>query len=470
MKNVILTAHPVEFSSKRETYLAEQIRSGPGSADDFQSSLGAYRNEVENSWSCTVAAVVEGARTATSSAAVWYMSLLHFGWRTPPPFLPKEFVVHLFVATLALYVYELSRRRTLWAVACPCGGGREGFAKYIADLHDAAPVVDLCPVGSPPEPYRIAEWRDETQEVWAEEVPSGLFLVTFPVEIVPGNASEASSLESARARCLAAAKSAITDEERSPLTHGDMGHGSSVAVRARLRFTNGQETGEPAPVVLATADELWLVRPVLFLAIPLLLGIVADLLLRLFLQPLPWPVRKRLYSIEGSADLGVIKFFVRCDGLVVMEGDEEAVKSANSFWLTASEWDVIWSELKVMGVSVARMRKILLVSCMCAGVVGTVTAIAVFVLPERMALWGLCLLLALLLFSALVACHAYRKASVFTRRLEEKLHGGAWCSVSWEFDGDDMMLVTVEQRVTASTAKTIFSSQAAPPSKSSTMR
>merc|ERR1719247_781146 len=119
----------------------------------------------------------------------------------------------LFVTTMVVYVYELRRRSTFWSVAWPgSGGNTEAFALRVKSLRDASPVVDLLPPDAPPTTYRIAEWRDETRSVDPSGfagAPRGLFFVTFPVEVFPGDPSEASALEFARAESARAASGGL---------------------------------------------------------------------------------------------------------------------------------------------------------------------------------------------------------------------------------------------------------------------
>jgi hypothetical protein len=91
-------------------------------------------------------------------------------------------------------------------------------------------------------------------------------------------------------------------------------------VRSRLRWEDGSE-GVPPPHVLADGNEAECLRPVLLIAMACLLGLVADGLLSVMLTPLTWPVRKRIFTLQGNT-LGKIRFCITTSGDVELDGDE----------------------------------------------------------------------------------------------------------------------------------------------------
>jgi len=309
---------------------------GPEAAFDG----GVLPIEAEKPEHFTCESLVLGLRALVVTAGVWFAAALLVSIRRDGHVLlgvPPALAVLLAFISLALYIYELRWRHQFWAVACPgAGSNGEAFAERVQELRDAEPRVDLCYPGAPPQSYRIAEWRDETRPAQPDGflgAPRGLFLVSFPLQVFPGDPSEASALEFAQMQCAAAASGApapgkLPMEECGPLC----ADADKVAVTARLRWLDGSEINEAAPQVLAEGHEAECLRPCLLLSVPLLLGLVADSLLRCLLTPLAWPVRKRIFTIQGSS-LGVLRFGISTRGEVRLDGDEADLRDANHFWL-----------------------------------------------------------------------------------------------------------------------------------------
>merc|ERR1712232_1233106 len=173
---------------------------------------------------------------------------------------------------MGVYLWELQGRKAFWTVAWPRLGDDE-FAKRIRALQDAAPIVELCAPGLEPEHYKIAEWLDETRHAERdsfEGAPMGLFLVTFPLVLIPGDRAEAAALDHARIH-------ASTHNEYDPLCSGS--GANKMAVRMRLRWPDGSETDVPAPEILAEGNAAECLRPLLWLCVICLLGLFADLFL-----------------------------------------------------------------------------------------------------------------------------------------------------------------------------------------------
>lgn len=343
---------------------------GPEAAFD----AGVSDSAESSSSPCSCQAVVLALRAVIVSAAAWFAAVLVVcvvATGDTPLDIPPAMALLLALACLALYIFELRSRHQFWAVARP-GGGSDGeaFAARIQMLRDAEPRVDLCYPGAPPVTYRIAEWRDETRPADPDGflgAPRGLFLVSFPLQVFPGDPSEASALEFAQVQCAASACGAPTPgklplDECGPLCED----ASKVAVVARLKWLDGSEIAEAAPQVLAEGHEAECLRPFLILSVPLLLGLVADSVLRVMLTPLAWPVRKRIFTIQGS-NLGVLRFGFSTRGEVRIEGDEDDLRHANRFWLSEQDWRSLWSTSQEFAARVARFRRARLLACCGAG-------------------------------------------------------------------------------------------------------
>lgn len=416
---------------------------------------------------CTCADVLEACRTVAASLTAWagaWLALMTA--KGSAPFDLQPFLVGLlFFVSLAVYLYELRSRRTFWTVAWPSGGGNsEAFVLRIQSLRDSAPVVELLAHGAAPANYRIAEWRDETRPVDPNGfagAPRGLFFVTFPVEIFPGDPSEASALDFARAEAARAASGAgayypgkVVDEA-GPLCE----EAEEVAVRSRLRWADGSE-GLPSPHILAEGNEAECLRPVLLLSMLCLFGLVADGLLRAMLTSLSWPVRKRIFTMQGN-NLGRILFCISASGEVQLDGDEEDLRDANKFWLKEQDWRALWESMRILAPKAARLRRLRVGCCCSAGftAVGTAVAVSVVVSSAREQLVGqaigagLAVMVALVAVAGLAGCLAHRSAQLCAENLSQQLCGAASCSASWSEVGPGMLVISIEQLATEKSAK-----------------
>jgi len=415
---------------------------------------------------CTSSSLFETLRTIVISFTVWFAfgALVGGVVGSGPTGLPLSLIFFLFLASLAVYIYELRSRQTFWTMASPWSdNSTQAFAARVQRLRDAGPRVDLCMSGAPPVTYRIAEWRDETRPVEPDGfagAPRGLFLVTFPVEVFPGDPSEASALDFAQARYAANATGKIfcVSKQDGGLPC-DAAEG--VSVRASLRWPDGSETAAPRPHVLADGCEAACLRPCLLLSAPCLLGLVADSLLRITLTPLLWPVRKRIFTLQG-ANLGLLRFMISVDGEVHIDGDVEDQRIANHFWISDHEWETLWNHVRALGSEVARLRRLRIASCLCVGL-----AISAMVLMTGYATYfgkpevatvstgcGLIAAFGLFVIAGLVGWLSSQKAQVCARKLEKEMCGTAACRASWsEESGPDMLVITVEQRASEKSAK-----------------
>lgn len=422
----------------------------------------------EASSRCTCADVLEAFRTVVVSLMVWLAAwaMMKTAQGSPPFDLEPPLIASLFFFSLIAYGYELRGRRILWAVALPSGGGStEAFAEKVQALRDASPVVELMPPGGAPVNYRIAEWRDETQRVDPNGyagAPRGLFFITFPIEIFPGDPSEASALEFTRAEVARAA----AGEDASPLEKKVADEAGSicedaekVAVHSRLRWSDGSE-GLPLHSVLADGSEAACLRPWLFIAVFSLFGLVADALLRATLAPLPWPVRKRIFTIQGN-DLGKIRFCITSSGEVRLDGDEEDLRDANKFWIKEQDWRALWADARLVAPQAARLRRLRVATCCGAGLTAAATALAVvlqatnakqeFIAQAIGA--GLALTLGFFAAAGLAGCLAHRAAQQCVQSFARQLRGTAACNAAWLQAGPDMLVISVEQLVSERSAK-----------------
>lgn len=416
---------------------------------------------------CTCADVLEALRNIAASLLVWSAAwaMMKTAKGLAPFNMHPALVLVLLITSLAIYFYELSSRRTFWTVAWPGGGSNtEAFALRVQTLRDAAPVVELLAPDAAPANYRIAEWRDETRPVDPNGfagAPRGLFFVTFPIEIFPGDPSEASALEFARAQAARAAcgldaalPGKVVDEVGQLCEDAEQ-----VAVRSRLRWADGSE-GVATPHVLADGNEADCLRPVLLLCMLCLFGLVADSLLRAMLTPLPWPVRKRIFTMQGN-HLGRIRFCISASGEVHVDGDEEDLRNANKFWLKEQDWRALWEGTRRLAPKAARLRRLRVGTCGIAGFAVVVSALAVFLaisnaredLVGQAIGTGLAVTVVFVAFAGLAGCVAHRTAQNCAEDLAQQLRGSASCSASWSEVGPDMLIVSIEQLATERSAK-----------------
>lgn len=405
---------------------------------------------------CGWTAVTELLFGVIVSAAVWsaaVLLLLQLSGTELPFNLQPQLALPLFLAALLLYGCELRRREAFWSAAWPGSGNGEAFATRLQELRDAEPRVELCVPGERPSNYRIVEWRDETRPADPGSyfgTPKGLFLVFFPVEIYPGDPSEASALDFARAQSAAAAAGF---EVQGPVY--DEAAAEAVELRAHLRSVDGSEVEEPAPLVLVDGQEAECLRPVLFLSVPCLLGLVADSLLRILLKPLTWPIRKRIFTLQG-AHLGLLRFVINRQGEVHFDGNEQGLRHANRFWLKDTDWRAIWAAVHELGDRVAALRRIRILSCSGAGVAMVLEAAIIVLLlclgveldsPVAKAPVAAVFLVMLVSFAAagLAGWRAHRAAQSCAAALQERLQGAAKCQATWADKGPDLLAITVEQ-------------------------
>jgi len=405
------------------------------------------------------ASLLEASRTLLGTACFWLAALclirLCAGngiWELPP-------AAALFLATAAasIYALELRSRRVFWTLAS-CESSRESVAQKVQSLQDAEPLVDLQAPGLDPEPYDIAEWRDETRSIAkdaseSEGALSGIVLLTFPLILLPGDESEAKALEHARERLAAGCITADEGSEAAPL-RWDAAAAESVSVMMRLRMTNGLETGNPTPMVMAEGDAATLLRPLLWISICLGLGLIADNLLRCSLSPLEWPVRKRIFSLQGSA-VGIVRLEVNRQGNVLLAGSEDTMRRANRYWLAGNDWNAMLSSIRTNAPEFARYRRwrryliwttfgVALVAV--ALVLGTVLTKTVGPVSEVIALAGLFVTLALSLAACCMDLIAKRHVKVRMDDLMQEL-GTSDFTAEWTKEADpDTLVVTITQK------------------------
>jgi len=419
--------------------------------------------EAENR--CSSADVLEAFRTVVVSLMVWsaIWATMKMARGAAPFGLQPFLVISMLIVSLVAYFYELRSRITFWTVAVPGSGSIEVFAQQVKTLRDAAPVVELLAPDAAPTSYRIAEWRDETRPVDPNGfagAPRGLFFVTFPIEIFPGDPSEASALEFARAEAARAAcgdispPGKVVDEGQALCEAADQ-----VSVRSRLRWADGSE-GVPGPQVLADGNEANCIRPMLLLAMLCLFGLVADSLLRVMLTPLPWPVRKRIFTLQGNC-LGRIRFFISSSGEVELDGAEQDLREANKFWLKEQDWRALWEGVQQVAPKAARFRRLRIGTCFIAGSAIVATALAVFLaisnnredLVGTAISVGLTVTVGFIAVAGLAGCLAHRSSQLCAESLAQQLRGAAACSASWSEVGPDMLIISIEQLATEKSAK-----------------
>mmetsp|Transcript_91530 Transcript_91530/g.144628 ORF Transcript_91530/g.144628 Transcript_91530/m.144628 type:complete len:513 (-) Transcript_91530:20-1558(-) len=407
---------------------------------------------------CTSRDVLEALRAIAMSLLVW-AGVASAVYRTA-----GNLEAVAAAASLVLYAYELRRRSVLWTVLLPNekAGTTKAFATCVEALRDASPVVDLIVPGSAPVNYRIAEWKDETRPVDPEGfagAPKGLFLVSFPVQIFPGDPSEASALEFAQVQAARAASGLppackIVDD-----CDGAYEEAEQVDVRSRLRWPDSSE-GLPQPQVLAEGSQASCLRPLLSMAILCLLGLVVDALLRACLTPLEWPVKKRIFTVQGYI-LGRIRFYISTAGEVRIEGDEEDLKRANRFWLKDQDWPALWEIVEDAAPEVARWRRARICASCFAGLVAVAAVVIAAILfasgqqPQACKVIAVGLIIAVSIFACagLAGCLAHRRAQRVPEELAETLNGLAECNASWPQESEDMLVIEIQQLASEKSTK-----------------
>lgn len=375
----------------------------------------------------------------------------------------------LFLLFVALYGYELSRRRMIWAILCPeggdgtcCRGSGQTFRARVQALRDAEPCVDLCVAGEPPVAYHIAEWRDETQAAESdsfEGVPSGLHLVTFPVIILPGDDAEASALEHARQECAlssgrpAAAKTFQESTARDQPFPGGVSC-EAAGIRAAVRFLDGTQTNTPEPHILVEGVEACCARCLLILSVPLLFGLVADNLMRLCLSHLEWPVRKRFFTISGS-NLGKLLFLLDGQGDVSLEGDEAQLRQANHFWCKDADWEAMWAETEWLSEQLTYIRRIRITCCCSSGLAVVLSFLVSIwlansgntVVGGKVLGFGLLLSVALFLVAGCAGFMEHNRAESCAGHIGKNFVGTAVCRASWNesWSSSHLVAILVEQ-------------------------
>jgi hypothetical protein len=373
-----------------------------------------------------------------------------------PPFQEPLFAPLLFFAALVLYAYEMRGCQTLSTIVWPRDqGSSQAFAARVQSLRNAAPRVSLIAPGAAPVNYQIAEWRDETRSADPEGfagAPRGLFLVTFPVEIFPGDPSEASALEFAQVQLAKSAAGNMTPSDKVVDECGPLcEEADKVDCRCSLQWQDGFE-GLPSTQVLAEGSEADCLRPLLVIASVCLFGLVVDVLLNALLAPLVWPIRKRIFTVQGYF-LGAIRFSINKMGEVHLDGDEEELKAVNKFWLKHQDWKVLWSAVQEAARRSTRLRRIRLGTCYAAAfaAVSTLAAASLAWCSGRpniaCATLGSGSMLALLLFASagLAGYLEHRSAQCCAEDLTHQLHGTASCKASWPNEGPYMLSIEVEQ-------------------------
>jgi hypothetical protein len=410
---------------------------------------------------------LEALRTIVVSLLVWagVASVVRVaGTSSSGPDDNRVLVTIAAAVSLVLYAYELRKRSTLWTVMMP--GDKAGTAKALAvsieALRNASPVVDLIAPGAAPVNYRIAEWRDETAQVDPEGfagAPKGLFIVNFPVQIFPGDPSEASALEFAQLQASRAASGLAPACKVVDECDGAYEEADQVDVRSRLRWADSSE-GLPQPHVLAEGSQADCIRPLLIVAVLCLLGLVVDALLRACLTPLEWPVRKRIFTVQGYF-LGRIRFCVGKSGEVRIEGDEEDLKRANRFWLKDQDWHTFWDSVEGAAPSVARLRSSRIFACCFAGLAAAATAVVAMVFyssgqhakASQVSTVGLLIAVFLFACAGIAGCMAHRRAQRVAEGLTTHLNGLAECTASWPEEGSDMLVIEIQQLASEKSTK-----------------
>eukprot|EP00930_Biecheleria_cincta_P035078 TRINITY_DN24157_c0_g1_i1.p1 TRINITY_DN24157_c0_g1~~TRINITY_DN24157_c0_g1_i1.p1 ORF type:complete len:462 (-),score=62.05 TRINITY_DN24157_c0_g1_i1:431-1816(-) len=258
-------------------------------------------------------------------------------------------------ASIALYWYELCRRRVWASARCALVG--KSFATMMDDLRNAAPLIDLESPGLSPVPYTVAEWKDETSWVEANArcrlKQEGLLLASFPLEFVPGDHAEAEALNFAKSQL--AEKSLDAPAQTALLGNSTA---STEGLRLRLRWPGGLETEAPESQLLFAQGMSSQVSVdanpavdhfcpcALMLCSCCLLGLLLDVCLLACAQPVEFPIRKRFYTLQGSDRLGVLRFSCSPSGNVEIEGMPDELKTANRFWIQDEErWTLVHKEV-----------------------------------------------------------------------------------------------------------------------------
>mmetsp|Transcript_5201 Transcript_5201/g.12522 ORF Transcript_5201/g.12522 Transcript_5201/m.12522 type:complete len:525 (-) Transcript_5201:52-1626(-) len=418
---------------------------------------GRPEAEVEGGKACLLT-LTEVIRTLVGTASAILVPLIllqlcagHGAFMELPPLV----LVSILLFAISIYAIELQTRRVFWA-ASRCYGSIDVFIQKVRGLQDAEPVVELHSLGRAPEPYEIAEWRDETHNIdkeHAEGMLPGILLVSFPLVLLPGDEAEAKALENARSQLAAESLAAAEASETAPLRHAT--EQDSVSVMMKLRLPSGLEIATAPPTVVAWGDVATLVRPMLWLSTVLGMALMADVVLRMSLGSIDWPVRKRIYSLQGSS-VGVVRFEVTSQGKAVLSGLEDSIRNANRFWLTGSQWESIVRAVQTSAPELARYRRwrrylmwLTLTTLIVAIGAVLATIMARGELRELVGGAGLVLTFAFALASCGADMLARHLVQVHMLDLENHL-GSASCSAEWvKEDEPDTLVVTIIQKAQA---------------------
>eukprot|EP00746_Dinoflagellata_sp_MGD_P092391 gnl/MRDRNA2_/MRDRNA2_36557_c0_seq1.p1 gnl/MRDRNA2_/MRDRNA2_36557_c0~~gnl/MRDRNA2_/MRDRNA2_36557_c0_seq1.p1 ORF type:complete len:477 (+),score=82.69 gnl/MRDRNA2_/MRDRNA2_36557_c0_seq1:117-1547(+) len=400
--------------------------------------------------SCNYVAILRAAAITLVAWLATGILILSGTELMPHPFgLAYAEILAIFLVAVGVYVNELRSCR-LWNVVM-ADAGSEDFVEALSDFCNAAPMVEFVVPGMPPVGHPISEWLDETRKVeHCRELPRGLFLVSMPLEFVPGDADEAAALEYQRVRVCEDAVDTQTDD--ACLT-------GRVEIRLRLRHADGTETSEPAPRLLASgpggAAPLWLRPLTVTVCSACLLGLVAEGALCCSLQRLSWPIRKRFFTVRGAGQAGMVRFnlnLVPRGGETSLEGIESELRSAHSFWLRDTDWDMLWAEASSLAADLSWLRRCRRAVCFASLMVAAI-AVAVLVADVSMrsdavcsSEWTLATALTVFLWviAGIVGCCSSQRSQSSVRWLAKGLPG-ADINTTWS-DGGDSLVLTAERR------------------------
>eukprot|EP00811_Abedinium_folium_P001964 NODE_11801_length_1264_cov_6.569921.p1 GENE.NODE_11801_length_1264_cov_6.569921~~NODE_11801_length_1264_cov_6.569921.p1 ORF type:complete len:266 (+),score=49.68 NODE_11801_length_1264_cov_6.569921:269-1066(+) len=218
-------------------------------------------------------------------------------------------------------------------------------------------------------------------------------------------------------------------------------------------------------------------RFALLLAVLLLFGLLAEVVLRAALPRLAWPVRKVIFTMRGE-QLGLLRFVIdgadagRC-GVACLDGDEEVLRRANQFWLSDEDWRTLWEEAGQLAKEGACHRAVRHVAVggvalsMVVALAAVILAALGFRLGNSIACYGA--IAGALLLLGIFAATAVRglRATASAGRIERHLGERADCSAAWsdaESGEGQHLVLTVRQRPASAKPSTkIKSGIIAPP-------
>jgi hypothetical protein len=171
-------------------------------------------------------------------------------------------------------------------------------------------------------------------------------------------------------------------------------------------------------------------------------------------------VKKRIFTVQGYV-LGNIRFCIGKDGEVRLEGNEDDLKHANTFWLKDQDWLDLWEHVYAIAPAVSKLRCVRVATCCCAGTIAVGTVVLASFLfasghqtqASQATTVGLVMAVLLFAIAGITGCIAHRRAKRMAEELGEHLNGLAECTALWPEEGSDMLVIEVQQLASEKSTK-----------------